>query len=193
MNNERKIIEQILSLNTITECEEQTIFKIIPELKAEKDFPQNNPWHIYDVWNHTKKVVQNSKVDKEIRLILLLHDIGKPHKYQDDENGIRHFRGHAEKSEEISKPILKRLGYADEQINEMCFLIANHDKTILSEIINTQNIEIYKKLIYIQYCDASGYNPEYIGRVYERLDRISLYLREYENNVNKKVIGEEKN
>ena len=151
MNNERKVLEQILSLDNITEKEEQIIFDIIPELKYEKDCVQNNPWHIYDVWNHTKKVVQNSKADKEIRLVLLLHDIGKPHSYQDDENGIRHFRGHSQKSAEISEQILKRIGYSENEISQICFLIANHDKTIEPEVINISNLEIYKKLLHIQY------------------------------------------
>ena len=75
----------------------------------------------------------------------------------------------------------------------MCFLIANHDKTIQPEIVDADNLQTYKKLLYIQYCDASGYNPEYIQRVYDKLDRISSYLKGYkENNVDKKVEGEEK-
>ena len=188
MSSERKAIEQILNKNEITEQEEKVIFDIIPELKDEKKFLQNNPWHIYDVWGHTKKVLQNSKVDVEIRLVLLLHDIGKPYSYQDDENEIRHFRGHSQKSAEISKPILERLGYKEEQIKEMCFLIENHDKTIQPEIIDADNLDIYKKLLYVQYCDASGYNPEYIQRVYDRLDKISSCLKEYEkNNINRKI------
>ena len=77
MNSDRVLIEQILLGDRITENEEQIIFDIIPELKEEKGFAQNNPWHIYDVWNHTKKVFENSKADEEIRMALLLHDIGK--------------------------------------------------------------------------------------------------------------------
>ena len=180
MNSDRVLIEQILLGDRITENEEQIIFDIIPELKEEKGFAQNNPWHIYDVWNHTKKVFENSKADEEKRMALLLHDIGKPHSYQDDENGVRHFRGHSQKSAEISKLILERLGYTEDQIKEISFLIENHDKTIQLENINVDNIEKYKKLLYIQYCDASGYNPEYIQIVYEKLDKLSLYLKEYE-------------
>lgn len=176
MKKEKEILEQILMHNNILENDEKTIFEIIPELILEKDFLQNNPWHIYDVWDHTKTVIQNSKPDKQIRLVLLLHDIGKPHSYQDDENGIRHFRGHSEKSAKISESILQRLGYSREQINEMCFLIRNHDKKINIDEINQNNLDIMKKLLYIQYCDASGYNPEYIQRVYDRLDKIKLEL-----------------
>lgn len=179
--DEKRKIEQILQADKIAEKEEQTIFKIIPELLDEKGFSQNNPWHIYDVWNHTKKVFENSKPDKEIRLVLLLHDIGKPHSFQDDENGIRHFKGHSQKSAEISEQILKRLGYSENEISQICFLIANHDKTIQPEVINASNLETYKKLLYVQYCDASGYNPEYIKRVFDRLDAIAFYLKSYQN------------
>ena len=99
----------------------------------------------------------------------------------------------AQKSSEISKPILERLGYTEEQIKEMCFLIANHDKTIQPETVDADNLETYKKLLYIQYCDASGYNPESIQRVSDQLDRISSYLKGYkENNVDKTAEGEEK-
>ena len=180
MKDNKEILEQILMSGIISENDENMIFKIIPELFSEKDFPQNNLWHIYDVWNHTKTVLKNSKPDKEIRLALLLHDIGKPYSYQDDENGIRHFKGHAQKSAEISKLIFQRLGYNKEQIDEMCFLISNHDKTIQVKDIDKQNIELYKKLLYIQYCDASGYNPEYIQRVYNKLDKIKLELKLYD-------------
>ena len=179
---DKEIIEQILQTNEISEKEEKLIFMLIPELKEEKEFPQNNPWHIYDVWNHTKKVFENSKPDKEIRLVLLLHDIGKPHSFQDDENGIRHFRGHSQKSAEISERILKRLGYSESEISQICFLIANHDKTIQPEVISASNLETYKKLLYIQYCDSSGYNPDYISGVTERLDKILLYLKSYDKN-----------
>ena len=190
MENEKEILEQILMKDIILENDEKLLFEIIPELKDEKGFSQNNPWHIYDVWNHTKTVLKNSKPDKEIRLALLLHDIGKPHSYQDDENGIRHFKGHSKKSAEISKTILERLGYSEKQINEICFFIANHDKTIRLELLNNDNIEIYKKLLYIQYCDASGYNPEYIKRVYYRLDKVLLYLKEREEkNIDKIIEG----
>lgn len=182
MSKNRKKLEQILKGEFISEDEEKAIFEIVPELLDEKDFPQNNPWHIYDVWNHTRKVLENSKPDKEIKLVLLLHDIGKPHSYQDDENGIRHFRGHSQKSAEISEKILKRLGYSENEISQICFLIANHDKTIEPEAINASNLEIYKKLLHIQYCDASGYNPEYIQRVYDRLDKTSSFLKEYGEN-----------
>lgn len=147
MNNEKEVFEEILKSTIISENNEKTIFKIIPELLAEKDFLQNNPWHIYDVWNHTKKVFQTAK---------------------------------------ISYSILKRLGYSEDVINEICFLIENHDKSIQIDSINQENLVTMKKLLYIQYCDSSGYNPEYIQRVHDRLDEICSKIKVYEKcNINK--------
>ena len=37
----------------------------IPEIKDMFDFPQNNPYHIYDVWNHTVHAVQAYECDCE--------------------------------------------------------------------------------------------------------------------------------
>ncbi len=182
----RKNIEDILSLNSeemvrsLQENKKQ-IFQMIPELEDEDGFEQRNPWHLYDVWKHTLVALENSKPDLEIRLALLLHDIGKPHSYQDDEN-VRHFRKHPEKGAQIAKHVLERLGYAEGEVRNICFLIENHAKTIEIQDVNMNNIEIMKKLLLIQYYDASAYNPKYIKQVFEKLDIIkeNMKLKEKE-------------
>ena len=172
----RENIEDILSLNgeemvkSLQENKKQ-IFQIIPELEDEDGFEQKNPWHVYDVWKHTLVALKNSEPDLEIRLALLLHDIGKPHSYQDDEN-VRHFRKHPEKGAQIAKHILERLGYNEDEVRNICFLIENHAKNIEIQDVNMNNIEIMKKLLLIQYYDASAYNPKYIKQVFEKLDTI---------------------
>lgn len=179
----RDIIEDlIMSNHDNLNLYKETIFKIIPELKAEDGFEQKNFWHIYDVWQHTLTAIGNSKSDLQIRLALLLHDVGKPHSYQ-EEGMIRHFKGHAQKSAEIAKGILTRLGYDKREIEEICFLIKEHSSIIDIENVNYKNIEITKKLLYIQYCDASAYNPEYIRKVTSKLDRIMEELKEKEKNL----------
>ena len=107
----REIIKKTLLSDDVfgeLEKKKKELFKIIPELKKEDGFDQKNDWHIYDVWNHTKYAVSKSDKDLKIRLALLLHDIGKPCSYQ-EENGVRHFKGHSEKSAQISMNVLKRL------------------------------------------------------------------------------------
>lgn len=132
------------------------------------------------MWEHTQVAVKKSKANLEIWLALLLHDIGKPHSCQEDENGIRHFKGHAQKSAEIAEKILKRLGYEESKIKEICFLIENHAKTIDVENVNKDNLEITKKLLHIQYCDAYAYNPKYLRPVLDKLDTVYKKLESIE-------------
>ncbi len=80
---------------------EEIIFKIIPELSACKNFKQNNIWHIFDVYEHILHVVDGVPNNFIIRMAALFHDIGKPLVYKEDENGVGHFFGHWDKSNEI--------------------------------------------------------------------------------------------
>lgn len=178
-NQKRKKLEEILVSKEVEKEvieNEDIIFEIIPELKYEKGFDQKNKYHCYDVWNHTINALKNSRNNIEIRLALLLHDIGKPFSCQEDGN-IRHFKGHAEYSAKMAKLILERLGYNQYEINELCFLISNHATTIQGDTIKKEDIEKYKKLLYIQYCDASAYAPEYANQIVKKLDLIKVMLK----------------
>ena len=73
---------------------EQEIFDFIPELEKSKGFNQNNPWHVYDVYEHILHVVDNVDDMFELRLAALFHDIGKPYVYKEDANGIGQFYNH---------------------------------------------------------------------------------------------------
>ena len=187
MDNEakRKEIKRILLSSVVDDAlreNEDLLFDLIPELKSEKGFDQRTKWHCYDVWEHTIHAVKNSGPDAEIRLVLLLHDIGKPFSYQEDGN-IRHFRGHAEKSAEIARTALKRLEYPDDEIEEYCFYIRSHDTMITEDMLNDGNPEKYKKLLYIQYCDAGAYAPEHIKQRTDKLDKIKeIILAKTEQN-----------
>lgn len=169
MINDILMQETKLSVNYL-ESKKEKIFEIIPELKNEDGFDQKNSWHIYDVWTHTEVALSNSNYDFEERLVLLLHDIGKPFSYQ-DEGEVRHFKGHAEKSAEIASIILERLGYTQTLINRITFLIRNHSRVISINDLNERNIELYQKLLNVQYCDTRAYNPEKIEQAIQRLDK----------------------
>lgn len=172
--NEIEILKEILLNDDVVNSiknNEKSIFKIIPLLKYEKGFEQNSEWHAYDVWNHTINAVSSSPLDFEIRLVLLLHDIGKPFSYQDD-GEIRHFKGHALKSNEIASSVLKRLGYQGEKLKELLFLIGEHATTINIDDVNYGNVDLYEKLLIIQFCDASAYEPSHAKQIIERLIKI---------------------
>lgn len=178
LNKSREIVENILLSSNVEESiieNEELLFQQIPELKSEKGFEQRSKWHCYDVWYHTIHAIKNSAMKVDVRVILLLHDIGKSFSFQ-DEGDSRHFKGHAEKSAEMAETILKRLGYSDDETKEYCFYIRNHATTISRDMLNDYDIEKCRKLLQIQYSDASAYAPEYTQRIKEKLDGIKTLI-----------------
>lgn len=160
------------------------LLEIIPEIKDMIGFQHNHTHHHLDVWNHTLLALSISKPNFDIRLCLLLHDIGKPHSYQ--EGKIRHFKGHPLKSSIISKTILTRLGYDEEYINEMCYLIENHDNPITKEDIKN-NYEISVKRFCIQYCDALAHHPDRLEKRIKYLKTVFEYIKQIDNKIDKKI------
>ncbi len=187
MEKGKEKLENIIMENQIHYFDENILFTIIPELKDCEGFNHKHPHHCYDVWKHTKEAMRKSKPDLQIRLALLLHDIGKPHSYQED-GEIRHFHGHPQKSSEMSKEILTRLGYNQKEIEKICYLIENHD-TIINvdnvDNVDKNNIELTKKLLYIQYCDAYAHDPKHIEKRIKKLDKIKEKLIEKMNELQK--------
>lgn len=155
------------------------ILAIIPEFVFMIGFEHNNPHHHLDVYNHTLKALEDSPIDLEIRMALLLHDIGKPFSYQDCK-GIRHFNGHPKVSAKISETILKRLNYEETFINNVIYLIRKHDDIINVKKLDN-DIELIKKLLEMQYCDAKAHNPDKVKARLDILDKIKENLVKIQN------------
>lgn len=154
------------------------LLEMIPEIKDMIGFPHNHPHHHLDVWNHTLLALSLSDMNFDIRLALLLHDIGKPHSYQDKE--VRHFKGHPKKSSVIANNILKRLNFNDCYIKEMCYLIEKHDTAIkIHEIRKNCKLE-YKRYL-IQYADTYAHKRDMIENRVEYLIILKYVFGEYFN------------
>lgn len=150
------------------------LLNIIPEIKYMVGFEHKHPYHHLDVWNHTLLALSMSENDFDIRLSLLLHDIGKPFCYQENDE-IRHFKGHPQKSAEISYEILKRLNFNDEFIDKICFYIRNHDNPLTKQfIINNKDDAI--KIFKIQECDVLAHHPEKIEKRKQYLKKIEQQM-----------------
>lgn len=100
---------------------------IIPELEALRGVKQGVQ-HFGDVWEHTLKVLDNTKPNLTLRLSALLHDIAKPKTRTETETGV-HFYKHDEQGAEMAETILKRLKYSNNLIEDVKFLIKEHMRT----------------------------------------------------------------
>lgn len=73
----------------------------LPELRPLLSCPQETPYHLYDAWEHTVRVVEGLPADPILRLAGLYHDAGKPLCRSTDHNGQDHFYGHPQKSADL--------------------------------------------------------------------------------------------
>lgn len=103
---------------------------IIPELKPCIGFEQNNRYHQYTVYEHIAHAVANYKgADMSVKVALLLHDIGKPLCYSEDENG-GHFHGHAVPGRDIAETVMNRLRFDNKTKEDVLELVLYHDALI---------------------------------------------------------------
>ena len=95
---------------TITLAEKLGLLSIfLPELSACFGLEQNT-FHNKDVAGHILNVIEHlPQDDLEMRLVGLLHDLGKPLTRSVGKDGRVHFYGHENYSAEIAKEVLKRL------------------------------------------------------------------------------------
>ena len=161
MSEMKFIVELLSGTDFIADIRKKldTLVGIIPEIRDMIGFCHCHPHHHLDVWEHTLLALSYSENRLETRLALLLHDVGKPHSYQ-CEGELRHYRGHAEKSAEIAKSALLRVGFDAQLVETVAYIIKNHD-TPLTERDITERSDYARALFAVQRCDAAAHNPAY--------------------------------
>ena len=137
--------------------------EIIPELKPCIGFEQNNKYHQYTVYDHIAHAVGNYKgVDHVIKLALLLHDIGKPSVYFENESG-GHFYGHGEVSYELAKTALSRLRLSTKDTDDILTLVRYHDavmeptRRVVKRWMNRIGVEQFDRLLDIRIADIRAH------------------------------------
>ncbi len=150
---------------------------VIPEIEHIFNITQNTSWHIYDVWTHTAKSVEQSPKDLGIRYTMLFHDIGKAFAKTTDEKGIDHFKGHQKISADYAETALKRLKAPNEIYDRVMFLVPIHDMHIGTERKNVKKWlskigeSRLRDLIAVKRADKLAQNPEKTG---EELNNLAV-------------------
>ena len=142
----------------------------VPELLPMAGFDQKNRHHIYDVYEHTVRVVGGVPPKLSVRLAALFHDAGKPAVFTQDETGEGHFYGHAQKSEEIADAVLHRLHFDHDTARRVTTLIRRHDvvpevsERAVSRLLGKLGEELFFDLLDLRRADNEAQSEEYRER-----------------------------
>lgn len=157
----------------------------IPEIKDMFGFQQNNPYHMYDVWNHTVHAIEYCESDDLVtRLAVFFHDIGKPHCYQDSEDGIRHFKGHGRVSADMTDKIMKRLRFDNDTREKVVELVYYHDATFevgkkyIKRWLNKIGEEQFRRLLNVRRADIKAQADMNQETRLQKIDNIGYILEE---------------
>ena len=181
-----RVFDELCKLLPLVNAEDLLAFapvltQVIPELMPLMGFDQKNPHHQYDIFTHTAQVVAGTPADLAVRWAALLHDIGKPGCFSQDEQGIGHFYGHAKLGAQIADSILLRLKAPTALRQRVVLLVEQHmtplepDKKLLRRRLSKLGSETVHQLLALQRSDM-GAKPADDSR----FSQIQLLLQEIE-------------
>lgn len=157
---------------------------ILPEFDKAMVTAQNNLHHCYTVGEHIIQSMAASDADKNIRLAMLYHDIGKPECLTTDEKEIDHFYGHQEVSGRICKASLRKLKFDNDTIHTVVQLVTHHDYQILPEkkyvrrAMNRIGKDIFPLLLKVKQADLHAQSTYQREEKQEKLDEICALYKE---------------
>ena len=166
----------------------EVFFSFIPGLKETYGFKQNNPWHIYDVFEHTMHVIENTNDNKALRIAALFHDLGKPASYSEEEKDgkvIGHFYGHANYSKQFFNTFAVALNIPEKERILIERLIVMHDYQLstkphkMQQYIDHIGPENVPLLFALKRADNLAQNPEKTEQVLKLLDEQEAAFMDY--------------
>lgn len=157
---------------------------LMPEFDRMCETPQNNPHHSYCVGKHTMESLKYIPSDKVLRFTMLFHDIGKPQCRTTDEQGIDHFKGHAEIGMEIARTILRRLKFDNDTISQVMHLILWHDcrteptPRAVRRAMNRLGPDLFEKLLLVQRADTMAQSSYCRDQKIGRIEAVEACMRQ---------------
>lgn len=162
---------------------------VLPELDTAFATAQHNPHHQYTVGEHLMQTLLHIRADRSLRIAALLHDIGKPSVRTTDEEGIDHFHGHVEVSEQMAVDILKRLKFDNDTIDHVRKYVRYHDYKPEPDVrsvrraINKTGAEYFGQIMEIRRADTLAQSSYQREEKLARIDEIErLYAEIMEKN-----------
>lgn len=157
---------------------------IIPELAPCIGFDQKNPYHTDTVYDHIAHAVSSyAGSDLSVKTALLLHDIGKPRCFTEDERG-GHFYGHNVAGRDLADAVTRRLRYDNKTRDEVLTLILYHDCVIeptcaaVRRWLNRIGETCLRKLLHVQMADISAHSEVTQASGFERCQALLAVLEE---------------
>lgn len=158
---------------------------VITELDPMIGFAQNNPHHIYNVFDHTVMAMKYCHSDDLItKSATLFHDVGKPECYTEDECGVGHFYGHASIGEKLTDNIMRYLRFDNTTREQVIQLVKYHDSTLaakpehIKRWLNKIGEKQFRRLLDVKRADIQAQNPVYVQERMDELDKTELMLEE---------------
>jgi poly(A) polymerase len=105
---------------------------IAPELLPMVGCTQDPRHHRYDVWDHTMHALDAAVPVLLTRLAVLFHDVGKPETRSlpsvewAEAQGHINFHGHEEVGERVTRRVLRRLRFSEEEARDVARLVGLH-------------------------------------------------------------------
>lgn len=134
--------------------------RFIPALEETVNFNQHSPHHAYDVYTHICHVTATVPREATLRWAALLHDVGKPACFAQDETGRGHFKGHAQVGAAMAAEILRELDAPKPLTAEVVWLIDHHmeplprDEAGLSADVERDGLTRTRQLLILKEADA---------------------------------------
>lgn len=134
--------------------------RFIPALEETVNFNQHSPHHAYDVYTHICHVTAAVPREATLRWAALLHDVGKPACFAQDETGWGHFKGHAQVGAAMAAEILRELDAPKPLAAEVVWLIDHHMEPLprneaeLSADVERDGLTRTRQLLILKEADA---------------------------------------
>lgn len=162
----------------------EILMRIIPEMEPMVGFDQRNPYHVYDVFEHTLISLEHIESDTVLRTTMLLHDIGKPECFFLDEKGRGHFHGHNRVSAQMAERILTRMRFPSAEKRDIVELIRRHDMSVdptpagVKKLLNRFGETYVRRLLKVKRADVLAQNPEFGRKKTENITAMETLLED---------------